>query len=142
MNKPIVLDTGPLGKIAHPQRNPEISAWYDQLLASGATVIIPELADYEVRRELLLAGLADSLRRLDGLKLVLEYLPISTRAMQRAAELWAISRRSGQPTADRHALDGDVILAAQAEEAGGIVATDNVRHLSRFVDARVWRDIS
>jgi hypothetical protein len=34
-----------------------------------------------------------------------------------------------------------VILAAQAEEAGGIVATDNVRHLSRFVDAREWRDI-
>jgi predicted nucleic acid-binding protein len=142
MNRPIVLDTGPLGKIAHPRRNPEISAWYRRLLASGVTLIIPELADYEVRRELLLSGLADSLRRLDGLKLVLNYLPISTQAMQRAAELWAIARRSGQPLADRHALDGDVILIAQAEEAGGIVATDNVRHLARFIDAREWRDIS
>jgi predicted nucleic acid-binding protein len=138
----VILDAGPLGKIAHPRRNPEVNAWYTGLLAAGVTVIIPEIADYEVRRELLLAGLSDALRRLDGLKLVLVYLPLSTEAMHRAAELWAIARRSGQPTADRHALDGDVILAAQAEEAGGIVATDNVRHLARFVDAREWRDIS
>jgi predicted nucleic acid-binding protein len=141
MNRPVVLDTGPLGKIAHPRRNPEVSSWYNHLLASGRRVIIPELADYEVRRELLLAGLSDSLRRLDGLKRVLVYLPISTWAMQRAAELWAISRRSGHPLADRHALDGDVILVAQAEEAGGIVATDNVRHLARFIEAREWHDI-
>lgn len=141
MDRPILLDTGPLGKIAHPQRHAEISTWYDRLLASGTMVIIPELADYEVRRELHLAGLTQSLRRLDGLKLVLRYLPISTWAMRRAAEIWAVARRSGYPTADRHALDGDVILTAQAEEAGGIVATDNVRHLSRFVDAREWRHI-
>jgi len=47
---------------------------------------------------------------------------------------------------DNNALDGDVILAAQARmiEREGyevIVATMNVRHLSRFVMAREWRDI-
>jgi predicted nucleic acid-binding protein len=105
-------------------------------------VILPEIADYEVRRELLLAGLSRSLQRLDGLKQVLTYQPVTTPVMLRAAELWAMARRSGQPTTDRHALDGDVILAAQVEEAGGIVATDNARHLARFVDAREWSDIS
>lgn len=142
MNQTVVLDTGPLGKIAHPRRNPEVTAWFDHLLDAGFTVILPEIADYEVRRELLLAGLTRSVGRLDALREVITYAPITTRAMMRAAELWAMARKQGQPTSDPKALDGDVILAAQAEEAGGIVATDNVRHLSRFVDAREWRDIS
>lgn len=46
------------------------------------------------------------------------------------------------PTADDKELDGDVILAAQAEQADALVATENVGHLSRFVDAQAWRDIS
>jgi predicted nucleic acid-binding protein len=58
--------------------------------------------------------------------------------MRRAAELWADVRRRGQPTADPRSLDADVILSAQAEGVGGIVATENVSHLSRFVDAREW----
>jgi predicted nucleic acid-binding protein len=140
--RPVVLDTGPLGKIAHPRRNPEVTAWFDHLLAAGFVVILPEIGDYEVRRELLLAGLSRSVQRLDGLKQVITYSPLTTETMLRATELWAGARRSGQPTADPKALDGDVILAAQAELIGGIVATDNVRHLARYVDAREWREIS
>lgn len=45
------------------------------------------------------------------------------------------------PTADPKALDCDVILAAQAVEVTGIVATDNIGHLSRFLIAKSWRDI-
>lgn len=45
------------------------------------------------------------------------------------------------PTADPKDLDGDVILAAQALESGGIVATDNVGHLGRYVTAKNWRDV-
>lgn len=118
-----------------------MAAWFDALLASGWDIILPEIADYEVHRELLLAGLSQSVARLDGLKDVIGYAPITTRTMLRAAEFWAISRKQGQPTTDPRALDGDVILAAQTEELGGIVATDNVRHLVRFVDAREWREI-
>jgi hypothetical protein len=53
-----------------------------------------------------------------------------------------LSLRLGTPTAPPEALDGDVILAAQAERAGAIVATENVAHLARFVIARHWRDIT
>jgi hypothetical protein len=45
------------------------------------------------------------------------------------------------PTAPREALDGDVILAAQALGVAGIVVTENVRHLSRFVASYRWQDV-
>ncbi|MFY9825596.1 MAG: hypothetical protein WAM82_29755 [Thermoanaerobaculia bacterium] len=40
----------------------------------------------------------------------------------------------------KEALEQDR-LSAQALEVDGIVATDNVGHLARFVTARTWRDI-
>jgi hypothetical protein len=76
MNKPVMLDSGPLGRIAHPEPNPEIDA-----------------------------------------------------------------RKRGKPTADLKELDGDVILAAQALQVDAIVATENVGHLSLFVEAKHWKDI-
>jgi hypothetical protein len=64
--------------------------------------------------------------------------------MRWAAELWAQARQGGYPTAPDPALDGDVILAAQALSLGVpvVVATANVAHLSRFVPADVWQNIA
>ena len=50
-------------------------------------------------------------------------------------------------TAPPDALDGDVILAALVILSMGVgdivtVATDNVGHLVRFVDARPWEKIA
>jgi predicted nucleic acid-binding protein len=66
--------------------------------------------------------------------------------MLRAAELWADLRRAGLPTAAPGSLDGDCILAAQALLSAGpgdvlTVATDNVGHLGRMVDARTWETV-
>ena len=134
----IVLDTGPLGRICHPRPNREIADWLERLLREGAIVYIPEIADYEVRRELIRAGLQESVNRLDRLKSVLNYLPINTDVMLKAAELWAQARNRGSPTADPKALDADVILAASAEAVDGIVIPDNIGHLNLFVEARHW----
>ena len=147
MSRLVFLDSGPLGMAANPKATPlslDCQLWLDSLLQKGETVIVPEIADYEVRRELLRAGKAAGIRQLDQLKNVLRYLPITTEAMLLAAEFWAEARRIGRPTADPKALDGDVILAAQAKleaEKGNqvIIATTNVRHLSLFVDAREWQ---
>jgi predicted nucleic acid-binding protein len=121
--------------------------WLRQLLLGEVTVCVPEIADYELRRELLRMTRTESIRRLDELKNRLRYVPIVTSAMLKAAELWAAARTAGRPTADEKALDADAILAAQSIGIAGegdsvIVATTNVGHLSRFVDARLWRDIS
>lgn len=144
MNKPIILDAGPLGMIAHPKPNPEIAEWFKRMVGTGVKIIVAEVADYEVRRSFLLEGLGPSVERLDELKQELTYLPLTTAQILGAAELWADSRKKGQPTCDPKELDCDVILAAQALSVSvtAIVATDNIGHLGRFVDARHWKDIS
>lgn len=141
MNEPIMLDSGPLGQLAHPKAPEDIREWHRAILASGTRLILPEISDYEVRRSFLLHDLQSSLIRLDGLKRSLFYQPITTAVMLRAAALWADARRRGRSTADPKELDGDVILAAMALEAGAIVATENVGHLSRYVTAKHWRHI-
>lgn len=59
----------------------------------------------------------------------------------KAAELWAQARKAGQPTADPKELDCDVILAAQALEVNAVVVSENIGHLSRFVEAKHWKDL-
>lgn len=145
-----MLDTGPLGMVTNPKTTSpvcqECKLWLDSLPQKGYQVALPEIADYEIRRELLRAGKVAGLKRLDQLKAAITYLPITTEAMLLAAQLWAQARQGGRPTADPKALDGDVILAAQAIlEAHNrnevIIATTNVLHLSQFVDAREWQEI-
>lgn len=120
--------------------------WIIDCRASGITIYLPEIADYELRRELIRENLASSIQRLDLLKATVQYLPIITTHMLLAANLWARARNTGVATSDRHALDGDVILSAQAIGLGlptgdFIVATANVKHLSRFVPADIWSNV-
>ncbi len=145
----VFLDSGPLGLLANPHGKPhsdQCRRWAQGLLSVGIRVFIPEIADFEVRRKLLHIGSTSAIRRLDQLKAGFEYSAITTDAMLHAAELWAHLRRTGQPTAGPGSLDGDCILAAQALQAARpgdmlTVATDNVGHLERMVDARLWETI-
>lgn len=147
----VVLDSGPLGLLTYARALPlatECNRWLRSLLAVGTRVVVPEIADYEVRRELLRGNLAGGIRRLDALVTQpgVVYVPLSTATIRRAASLWAAARRQGRPTADPKALDCDVILAAQAQliTADGndvTVATSNLGHLSLFVRAAAWQDI-
>jgi predicted nucleic acid-binding protein len=140
----VLLDAGPLGMLSNPRAsstNRECYEWMENLILQDVQVLVSEIADYEIRRELLRADKRQGIERLNLLKDNIGYLPITTPIMLKAAELWAEARRGGRPTADPQALDCDVILAAQALEVGAIVATENIGHLSRFVEARYWKDI-
>jgi len=148
VSRVIVLDTGPLGLVTNPRLSFESIAcaqWLQSHITSGSRVIIPEIADYEVRRELLRANKARGIARLDDLAKFLEYLPLTTIAMRQAAQLWAQARQQGQPTAGDKTIDGDMILVAQAmtlETPDAVIATTNVGHLSKFIAADLWQGIA
>jgi hypothetical protein len=147
----VLLDSSPLGlACGNPRRSQTLQclSWLDGLLARGVVVFVPEVADYEVRRELIRIGATPSLARLDasvtshGLK----FAPITTPQVRQAALLWADARYRGLPTAPPDALDADVFLAASALSIGqpgdtAIVATTNVGHLASYCDARAWTPI-
>jgi predicted nucleic acid-binding protein len=146
----IMLDAGPVGMLSNAsgdEENARCQAWFARLPLDRVLPVVPEIADYEVRRELLRARKTTGLAHLDALTSTVTYLSIDTATMRRAAELWARARQRGRPKADPHALDADVILAAQAQllgEATGdevVVATTNIRHLAQFVDARRWQEV-
>lgn len=147
MSPVVLLDAGPLGLVTNPKYSPPSLActqWLTSLVDKKIRVIVPEIADYEVRRELLRAKKTTGIERLDELAKFLEYLPISTPAMRQAASFWSMARQRGEPTADNRMIDGDMILAGQAMALGvsdPVIATTNVRHLARFVRAELWPDI-
>jgi predicted nucleic acid-binding protein len=146
MSDAVVLDATPLGILCHPRNPPHVMAcrqWANAFVLAGRRVLVPEIADYEVRRELIRNNSSIALSNLDQLGTQLEYLPLTTAAMRLAAQLWAQARSAGQPTAPDPSIDADVILAAQAItlNAPVIVATGNPAHLRRFVAAELWSNI-
>jgi len=71
------LDTGPIGLVTNPKLSSQgidCHQWLQTHLKAGNRVVVPEIADYEVRRELLRANKKKKgLARLDSLCLRLEY---------------------------------------------------------------------
>ncbi len=148
----VFLDSTPLWLACKPPGQPDADAcraWLTSLEMARILVVIPEIVDYEVRRELIRSGATAGLARLDGLLARFPLLLLDRDTMLLAANFWATVRRAGLVTAADNALDGDAILAAQARTAVGdgniaTVATGNVKHLARFpgIDAREWKDIA
>ena len=155
MSLHILLDTGPLGIITNPKRRTltlDSLQWVSRHLREGDTFLVPAMADYEVRRELIRSGRNAGIKALDEWNSVSQdrYLALTNSALKRAASLWAEVRNQGLVTADPKELDCDALIAAQAleyQEIHGlarshvVVATTNVGHLSRFVRAELWSEI-
>jgi len=155
----IVLDETPLSLLTQKQGHPQgdvCKAWYLALEAAGSRFYVPEIADFELRRELLrVAGKTGSTAGLTRLDTFIaaetnRYLPLTTPAVRLAAALWAQARNKGRTTAPPESLDGDTLIVAQANllnpSAFGlsltVVATANVGHLSALTSATLWSDIT
>ena len=99
MARLILLDSGPLGLIVRAPGKPQVVrrvTWLNAISANGATVIIPEIAHYDVRRDLLRIRAVGSPRRLDyalDASSGFRHLTLSTDAMIKAAEFWAFLRQ-------------------------------------------------
>ena len=145
----VVLDSGPAGLVTNPKRSPEgiaCNKWIDTLEDAGHEIVIPEIIDYELRRELIRARKTAGLQRLDEFIATYTFLPVDSDTLLKAAAFWAEARWRGQPTAHKESLDIDVILAAQtwmvqSEGEFAVIATLNKKHLAQFVPAEHWKDI-
>jgi predicted nucleic acid-binding protein len=147
----VALDSSVLGVVTRAPGDPEGDDLFIRLAnlrSDGVPIIIPEIADYEVRRGLMVARATSGLKRLDALKSEFTFRAIRSADMRRAAELWAYLARRGLRIAGHHDLGADAILTAQAIHAGRPgdeirIVTDNLRHFGRFpgVTAVLWRSL-
>ena len=149
------VDTGPLGVVTQKKGHTDGEACRQRVFdleQAGIIVLVPEIADYELRRELIRSGNTAGIQRLNDFVDRQERLvPLNTATVREAARLWAEVRNAGLTTAPPLALDGDVILAAQVLQfctlyqlplESIVVASVNVRHIARFVPSQMWQDIS
>ena len=90
--KHLFLDSEPVGLLTYPIIKPDvaaISSWLTRMQSAGHFVYLPEIIDYELRRELVRAGKTSSLTKLDALPTRIQYLSLTTDALRLAADLWA-----------------------------------------------------
>lgn len=152
----VFIDSGVLGILANLNKSGEAfdcEQWLYRLFSQGVYICSSDLCDYEVRRSLILENQKkphlNSIQNLDELRELITFLPISPLLLTQAASLWAEARIQGIPTANEKAIDVDIIICAQwqmlKEEFPSryvVIATTNVKHLSRFAEAQLWRNIN
>jgi hypothetical protein len=156
----VFLDTNILGLISNANTSFEecqqCEKWFITLSIRGVRFVTSDICDYEVRRGLISSSIrsgkpSPGINLLNSLKTdgFLEFLPVSTEVLDLAANLWAKASVDGQTTRDDKNIDVDIIISAQyqilKERYPGqrvVVATTNLKHLSRFCDAARWQDIN
>ena len=87
MSKAVLLDACTLGMVSNPNDTADNLAcqeWALDLHRKGVSVCIPEIADYEIRRELIRANKGAGSRNLTGLS---RFIAISLSAQTQCASL-------------------------------------------------------
>lgn len=130
----LVLDTGVLGQLCHPRKYDDVRAWFASTVDTY-DFLLSEVADYELRRDLIRLGARRSLNRLDELGRELHYLPMSTPAWRSAAQLWAWVQRQPQNDLAAGGLDSHILIAAQARTATASVVTTHRHRFEPLVQA-------
>lgn len=146
------MDSGPLNEIIKPQPSTDVIRWLRFIDKNRIAVRVPEIIDYELRREIVLQYLvgkndsSKSINRLNKYRKTERFIPINPSVtLTDACEIWAELRYIGQGTSDVKNIDVDVILAAQAlsmkkdfDEV--IIVTGNLSDICRFcyLDIKVW----
>ena len=153
----IVLDSYPLGNAALPLVRPSSTLtesercrqWMADCEAAGSVLLVPAIAYYEEVRDLYQRQAFAKVPRFQQFCFdPARYIPLTRDHLTNAAQLWGQMRRTGQTTADKHALDGDAILAAQVlslnlQPGAFTVVTRYAAHITRFgLPAESWENIT
>lgn len=155
----VVLDTNILGVLATPNDSESLeregesrevyycTEWLYRLLSKGAQVVIPNICDYEIRRELIRIS-SSSVEELNNLRESLDCYEVTFDVLEEAAEIWAESRKISQPNTQKENIDVDCIVAAccrvlERENSGRVVilATKNIKDFQRTTNCALWQDI-
>ncbi len=105
----VFIDTNILGLISNEntlfEEAQQCKKWFSTLLRRSVRVITSDLCTYEEMRGLLSSSIlnkevAPGIKSLEFLRAdgFLEFLPVSTEALDLAAELWARASARGTPT--------------------------------------------
>lgn len=151
----VYLDTGVVllllspGK-RHKEVNQQCVNWYLALLDRGHDIFIPDVVYHEAERGYLITRRKHPhTKKLQALKALVSTggarrLSITSRAIDHASILWAYLRLNGIKVSE-NSFDADVMIAAQIRQHRvrdhQVIATTNVRHLERMVNASSWQDI-
>ncbi len=92
MSLTVFLDAGPLGMVTNPKKTPDniaVAQWVFDMEAAGHRFLVPAIADYEVRRELIRAGKTNGIARLDAFNTAEpdRFLSVTDAAIWLAADL-------------------------------------------------------
>jgi predicted nucleic acid-binding protein len=148
----LLLDNNILSKVLRPEvgENKPVFEALSRLQGNHRfRIYVPEIVDYELRRKLLHLGhrqpqtrkwAREALSELDEW-VSMGYIPLTTKAMRLAADLWAQTRANGQLRGPEDDLDVDIILAAQARQAGGYILTTNEKHFRSIADVFDWKTV-
>lgn len=152
MSQILLLDNDILSKIVRPevQENQAVFEAISRLQGNPRLrIYVPEIVDYEIRRKLLHLGFRqrqtrkwarEALSSLDKW-VSIGYIPLTTKALRLAADIWAQTRATGLLRGPEDRLDVDVILAAQARQAGGYILTTNEKHFRNIAEVFDWKTV-
>ncbi|MGL5132214.1 MAG: hypothetical protein ACRC78_06775, partial [Planktothrix sp.] len=95
MSQVILLDSAPVGLITNPKAMPlavQCQQWFLSFSQRGYQVILPEIIDYEIRRELLKANKLSGIRKLEELKSEIIYwlnsMNFYTVILKKSTDYW------------------------------------------------------
>ena len=154
----VFLDSNILGLICNTSDSLEAKDcidWFYTQCTRGVSFVTSDICVYEVQRGLLKAsiGLTKPVTGLSGLKNIkidglMEFLLVSTEVLDLAAQIWAEAAADGRTTRDDKNIDVDIIISAHYQVLVDtypgqqvIVATKNLKHISRFCEAANWQEI-
>ena len=120
-----ILDTNAV--TAHLKKNPLVSQRMRQAEAEGHPVKLNAVSYYEIRRGLLFAGAQVQLTGFERLWRELGIVMIDQAVLDRAAEVYADLRATGQLIED-----ADILMGAIALVNDLTLVTNNTSHFSRI----------